>query len=200
MANALPDLKLLRIFASVVRHQGFASAVSLDPKSPGALFAAGSLSWAMKDLPHADHDLKLAADFSPPRSPQRLGYANFKLKTGDVRAGTQMLTAMTKQTPDYLPAWGSLAEVALMHTNFDECTRLLNQIQARDPENYQAQMLHALELIDYAIQHLARYEVPSRIAFVSELPKTTVGKVLRRELVQLELAALQKAGEPVAQS
>ena len=26
MANALPDLKLLRIFASVVRHQGFATA------------------------------------------------------------------------------------------------------------------------------------------------------------------------------
>ena len=26
MANALPDLKLLRIFVSVVRHQGFASA------------------------------------------------------------------------------------------------------------------------------------------------------------------------------
>ena len=25
MANALPDLKLLRIFASVVRHQGFAN-------------------------------------------------------------------------------------------------------------------------------------------------------------------------------
>ncbi|WP_256591485.1 hypothetical protein, partial [Pseudomonas sp. HMWF006] len=24
MANALPDLKLLRIFVSVVRHQGFA--------------------------------------------------------------------------------------------------------------------------------------------------------------------------------
>ncbi|NNG63456.1 LysR family transcriptional regulator, partial [Pseudomonas fragi] len=26
MANALPDLKLLRIFTSVVRHQGFANA------------------------------------------------------------------------------------------------------------------------------------------------------------------------------
>ena len=26
MANALPDLKLLRIFVSVVRHQGFANA------------------------------------------------------------------------------------------------------------------------------------------------------------------------------
>ena len=34
MANALPDLKLLRIFVSVVRHQGFANAqqeLNVDP-------------------------------------------------------------------------------------------------------------------------------------------------------------------------
>jgi long-chain acyl-CoA synthetase len=45
------------------------------------------------------------------------------------------------------------------------------------------------ELIDFASKQLARYEVPTRIAFVKELPKTTVGKVLRRELVQMEMAA-----------
>ena len=121
----------------------FASAVALDPKSPNARYAVGSMSWAMNDLTNADISLKLAAEYSPPRSPQRLGYANFKLKTGAVEAGRQMLTEMTKQTPDYLPAWGSLAETALVRTQFDECSQLLNQMQARDPENYQAQILHA---------------------------------------------------------
>jgi long-chain acyl-CoA synthetase len=42
------------------------------------------------------------------------------------------------------------------------------------------------DLIDFAAKQLARYEVPTRIQFVKELPKTTVGKVLRRELVQME--------------
>jgi long-chain acyl-CoA synthetase len=42
------------------------------------------------------------------------------------------------------------------------------------------------ELIDFASKKLARYELPTRIQFVSELPKTTVGKVLRRELVAME--------------
>ncbi len=45
------------------------------------------------------------------------------------------------------------------------------------------------ELSDFAAQKLARYEVPTRFQFVQELPKTIVGKVLRRELVRMELEA-----------
>jgi long-chain acyl-CoA synthetase len=39
------------------------------------------------------------------------------------------------------------------------------------------------ELIDFCGEHLARYKVPTAVEFRSELPKSTVGKVLRRELV-----------------
>ncbi len=48
------------------------------------------------------------------------------------------------------------------------------------------------ELIAHCEARMARYEVPTRFAFVSELPKTTVGKTLRRELVQMELAEREK--------
>ncbi len=51
------------------------------------------------------------------------------------------------------------------------------------------------ELVDYCAEHLARYEVPTRFAFVKELPKTTVGKTLRRELVQMEMAEREKASK-----
>jgi long-chain acyl-CoA synthetase len=44
------------------------------------------------------------------------------------------------------------------------------------------------DLIDFAARKLARYEIPTRIAFVSELPRTSIGKVLRRELVEREKA------------
>jgi long-chain acyl-CoA synthetase len=33
-------------------------------------------------------------------------------------------------------------------------------------------------------ERLAKYKVPSQVEFRSELPKTTVGKILRRELVR----------------
>lgn len=43
------------------------------------------------------------------------------------------------------------------------------------------------ELVEFASQRLVRYEVPTRIEFVDELPRTAVGKILRRELIQQEI-------------
>lgn len=48
------------------------------------------------------------------------------------------------------------------------------------------------ELMEHCSKHLARYEVPSRFAFVSELPKSTVGKTLRRELIRMEMEEREK--------
>ena len=45
------------------------------------------------------------------------------------------------------------------------------------------------DLIAYCKQYLAPYEVPRRYAFVDELPKTAIGKLLRRELVRMEADA-----------
>lgn len=46
------------------------------------------------------------------------------------------------------------------------------------------QVVTEKEIIDFAAKRLARYEIPTRIQFTSELPRTIVGKVLRRELVE----------------
>lgn len=43
------------------------------------------------------------------------------------------------------------------------------------------------DLIAHCTAQLAPYEVPRRFAFIDELPKTAVGKTLRRELVRLEV-------------
>jgi long-chain acyl-CoA synthetase len=45
------------------------------------------------------------------------------------------------------------------------------------------------ELIDFGRKKLAEYEIPRRFAFTDALPRTTVGKVLRRELVEMEKRA-----------
>lgn len=44
------------------------------------------------------------------------------------------------------------------------------------------------ELIEHCGQYLAGYEIPRRYSFIKELPKTMVGKTLRRELVQMEMS------------
>lgn len=42
------------------------------------------------------------------------------------------------------------------------------------------------ELIEFCNDKLAPYSIPRRISFIAELPKSTVGKTLRRELIRLE--------------
>ena len=43
------------------------------------------------------------------------------------------------------------------------------------------------EVKSFCIRNLARYKVPKYIEFVNELPKTNVGKILRRKLRELEI-------------
>jgi long-chain acyl-CoA synthetase len=42
--------------------------------------------------------------------------------------------------------------------------------------------LNTDEVIDYCKKHLTNYKIPKRITVLEELPKSTVGKILRREL------------------
>lgn len=51
----------------------------------------------------------------------------------------------------------------------------------------------AEELIAFCKQHLAPYKVPRSIEFRESLPKTMIGKILRRELVEEEKAKRQAA-------
>jgi long-chain acyl-CoA synthetase len=47
------------------------------------------------------------------------------------------------------------------------------------------------EIRDYCKKNMAAYKVPTEVEFRTELPKTTVGKVLRRELVREHMEKLQ---------
>ena len=50
------------------------------------------------------------------------------------------------------------------------------------------------EVIDYCKQNLVKYKIPKYVEFVQDLPKSAVGKILRKELRQMELAKM-KQGE-----
>ncbi len=52
------------------------------------------------------------------------------------------------------------------------------------------------ELIKFCEERLATYEVPRRFSFINELPKSAVGKTLRRELIEMELQDREKTTAP----
>jgi long-chain acyl-CoA synthetase len=47
------------------------------------------------------------------------------------------------------------------------------------------------EIIDYCKENLAKYKVPKYVEFVDDLPKSAIGKILRKELKRTELAKIQ---------
>jgi long-chain acyl-CoA synthetase len=49
------------------------------------------------------------------------------------------------------------------------------------------------EIVDYCKKNLAKYKVPKYVEFVDELPKSAIGKILRKELRRVELAKIHKA-------
>ena len=119
----------------------FRHAITLDPKSGAAYTALGALHWAQNNLKAAEADFKTAADLSPLRSPRRLQYARFEMQTGNAASAKNILGEMVKKTPDYVPAWVGLAEIALAEKTPDECAASLNKALARDPEDYDALLL-----------------------------------------------------------
>jgi tetratricopeptide (TPR) repeat protein len=117
-------------------------AKALDPKSSSVFWAYGNLYFAQNDQKQAEEAFKMAAELSPPRSPRRLGYAQYKIRAGDLTAGKQLLQEITQKTPDYLPAWRWLAEIALAEKKYDECADMISRILTRDSLNYDALLLN----------------------------------------------------------
>jgi tetratricopeptide (TPR) repeat protein len=117
-------------------------AIEADPKFKQAHQMLGMITWAQTNLVTAAEELKLAADLSPPRSLQRTQFAEFLIKTGKIEEGKKLLTEMTKETPDYLPPWVLLADMAFSQKDFEECGRLLKEALSRGSEHYDAMLLN----------------------------------------------------------
>jgi long-chain acyl-CoA synthetase len=79
-----------------------------------------------------------------------------------------------------------------------EHPKIAEAVTAGIPDDYYGEVLKAYvvlkegeeataeEIIEFCSQKLARYKLPRQVEFRSELPKSAIGKILRRELVKKE--------------
>jgi tetratricopeptide (TPR) repeat protein len=117
--------------------------LTLDQKSPSAHLAMAGLLSLRKDSVRSGQELKIAAELSPVRSAARLRYAEFQANTGAVDDATAITREITRQAPDYLPAWGCLAKFAYTAKRYDESLALLDNVFNRDPLNLEGRLLQS---------------------------------------------------------
>jgi tetratricopeptide (TPR) repeat protein len=116
----------------------FKTAINLDPKSSDAYVALGFLYWTRNDLKEADLAFKTAVDLAPPRSPVRLRYADFLLKTGANAEAKNILEETSRKVPDYLPPRVFLMKIACAERRDDDCAARVKNILSQDSINYDA--------------------------------------------------------------
>src|SRR5207237_6992013 len=109
-------------------------ALATDPKSAKAHLAMAYLYLLRKDTARAAPELKAAADLAPLRADEKIKYAEFQAANGASAEAKLSLDNITKQAPDYLPAWRGLAQISLNEKKFDEALSDLENIISRDPE------------------------------------------------------------------
>ncbi len=124
-------------------ESAFKRAQALNPKSSAVWSAFSALYLAQTNVAQAESALKMAADFAPARSQEKIQYAGFKIETGDLAAGKSILEEMVQKTPDYIPAWMALIKVTAAEKKYDDCAALLGKLIARDPQNFEASLLNA---------------------------------------------------------
>ncbi len=118
-------------------------ALTLDPKSIPAHLSKANLYTFANDTARAEEEYKSAVALAPPRSNAPLEYAKFKMKIGALDEARGILSGITRQTPDYLPAWIELAQVDLADKKYDDSLKSIDNVLGRDPTNFDARLLQA---------------------------------------------------------
>ncbi len=156
-------------------------ALTADPKSAAAHMALGDLNLLKKDQKQAGEEFKKAAELAPVRSMERLKYAAFASAIGDTEETKRIATEMTGESPDYLPGWTLLAEVAFKNKKYDEALSLLENVFSRDPEYVDGHRLESKVL-------MAKGDTKKAVEVLERLDQTYPGSpLIKYELAQAYL-------------
>lgn len=118
-------------------------AIDSDPKNPLPHLAVATVALLRKDLATAGRELKTAAELSPPRATARPQYAQFLIETGHVAEAKEIYAAISREAPDFIPAWDGLARIAFAAGDYKEASAMLNNVFSRDPNNLNSRLLEA---------------------------------------------------------
>jgi tetratricopeptide (TPR) repeat protein len=146
-ASASYHLALANLYS---RRKEFAAAseevkqaITLSPVSPEAHQARGLLELLQKNKSGADEAFRLAAELAPVRSLIRINYAQYLNQSAGSDAAVSYLNQLTAKAPDFLPAWISLARLAVAKQKYDDAIQYLQHVFSYDPNNIEAHLVES---------------------------------------------------------
>ena len=169
----------------------FKAALNLDSKSSEVYAALAPVYWSRKDLKEADQAFKAAADLAPLRSPMRVRYADFLLKTGANAEAKNILEDASRKLPDYLPPRVFLMKMACAEHQDEDCAARVQNILAQNPLSHDA-------LFQDGVLSRAKGDVPKAIHEFEYLSNTyRQNAQVRYQLALAYLLSAQNATSPV---
>jgi tetratricopeptide (TPR) repeat protein len=118
-------------------------AVAADPNSSVAHMALGNWYRSKREFAKAGAEFERAATGAPLRSPETQAIAEFKVQMGALDEANSLLTKVSKQAPDFLPAWSLQARIANRQKKYDDALRLIENVLSRDANNIEARAVQA---------------------------------------------------------
>jgi len=154
-------------------------AIAADSNFAGAHSALAALYLARKDNEKAGLELEKAAKLAKVRSPETIKFAQFKVQNGRPDEAKAFLANVTKQAPDFLPAWPILGRIANNEKKYDEALQLVENALSRDRANIDARLVQAESWI-------AKGETKKAVDSIENLDRTYPGSpVIKYALARL---------------
>lgn len=148
----------------------FESTLQTYPESSASHLGMGTSLLLQEDNEQAETHFKLAAHYAEKRTPIKLIYSKLLFNKGEIQKAKKELEAIVNDTPDYVPAWTSLARISFSEGDYEECERQLKHTLGRDSAE-----LDSL-LIEGALK-VVRGEIDEAIAHYEQMAFTAFGKV-----------------------
>jgi tetratricopeptide (TPR) repeat protein len=154
-------------------------AAAADPNFPAVHSALATLYLLRNDKDKAGAELEKAAELAKVRSPETLKFAQFKVQNGAAEEAKAFLANVTKQAPDFLPAWPVLGRIANNEKKYDDALKLVENALSRDPANIDARLIQAESW-------LAKGETKKAVDSIENLDRTYPGSsIIKYDLARL---------------
>jgi tetratricopeptide (TPR) repeat protein len=125
----------------------FQRALRLDSRFAPTYAALGNTYLQFNQSKKAADAFKAASDCAAPVSPLQTEFGQFEIESANFNIAENFFNNLTQKSPDYMPGWLGLAEVALDEKKLDDSNVALDKVLARDPDDVNALVLKArLEL------------------------------------------------------